>query len=144
MTDIMSPEQRSARMSRIRGINTKPELLVRRLLHRMGYRYRLHVTTLPGRPDIVFSTRRKAIFVHGCFWHRHSACKDATLPKSRKQFWRQKLQANVERDRQQQHALIAKNWDLLVVWECELSSLSLPQRLVLFLGEPSPALGATA
>ena len=137
MTDRISPAQRSAQMSRIRGINTEPELLVRRILCRSGYRYRLHVASLPGRPDLVFKPRRKVIFVHGCFWHQHSGCPDASLPKSRKGFWRKKLRRNVQRDEEQRSALIGMDWGVLVVWECELASPSLSLRLTRFLGPPS-------
>src|SRR5580700_2293707 len=106
MTDRLSPTERSAVMSRIRGTNTEPELLVRRLLHGNGYRYRLHAAALPGRPDVVFQSRKKVIFVHGCFWHQHSGCTAARLPKSRKAFWRKKLHRNVQRDQEQRSTLI--------------------------------------
>jgi DNA mismatch endonuclease (patch repair protein) len=147
MADRVSPAQRSAQMSRIRGTDTKPELLVRRILSRLGYRYRLHVASLPGRPDLVFRSRGKVIFVHGCFWHRHSGCGDATLPKSRPRFWQEKLDRNVQRDEEQRRALIAMDWDVLVVWECELAYPSLSRRLTRFLGPPATrncAIGATA
>ncbi len=109
-------------MARVRGRDTKPEMIVRRLLHRMGYRYRLHRKDLPGRPDIVFGKRRKVIFVHGCFWHRHDdpACRLARLPKSRLEFWEPKLAANAERDARHQQALRKAGWGILVVWECQL------------------------
>jgi|ERR1700722_8848327 len=147
MTDRLSAAQRSAQMSRIRGTNTKPELFVRRILHISGYRYRLHVASLPGRPDLVFKSRKKVIFVHGCFWHQHSGCRDATLPKSRKRFWREKLRRNVRRDGEQRNALTAMDWDVLVVWECELTDPLISRRLARFLGRPSVrthAMGATA
>ena len=99
MTDILSKERRSWNMSRIRGSDTKPELLVRSLLHRMGYRFRLHRKDLPGRPDIVLPKYRTVIFVHGCFWHRHKGCKYAYTPKSRTDFWQNKFQGTVERDK---------------------------------------------
>jgi DNA mismatch endonuclease (patch repair protein) len=137
VTDRLSPAQRSAQMSRIRSADTKPELVVRRLLHHIGYRYRLHVAALPGRPDLVFHSRRKVIFVHGCFWHQHAGCADATLPKTRTQFWRNKLHRNVQRDQEQQSALIAMNWAILIVWECELVDQSLSSRLAKFLGPVS-------
>jgi DNA mismatch endonuclease (patch repair protein) len=109
-------------MARVRGRDTKPEIEVRRLLHRMGYRYRLHRGHLPGKPDVVFGKRKKVIFVHGCFWHRHPdpACRLARLPKSRLDFWKPKLEANAERDVQNQEALKRLGWTVLVVWECEL------------------------
>jgi DNA mismatch endonuclease (patch repair protein) len=120
--DTLSPTERSARMAKVRGRNSKPEMLVRRLIHAMGFRYRLHDRRLPGAPDLVFCGQRKAIFVHGCFWHRHpdSSCKLARMPKSRLDFWGPKLQGNRERDLRQQVELKALGWDFLVVWECEL------------------------
>jgi len=120
--DTLTPEERHERMSRVRGKNTKPEMLVRRLLHSMGYRYRLHVAGLPGKPDIFFSKRRKAIFVHGCFWHRHPdpTCPFARLPKSRLDFWVPKLEGNRRRDLRNMERLIELGWKCLVIWECEL------------------------
>ncbi|MDR8079506.1 very short patch repair endonuclease [Burkholderia cenocepacia] len=118
--DSLTPAERSERMSRIKGRNTKPELIVRSLIHRMGYRYRLHGKGLPGRPDLVFSKRRKVIFVHGCFWHRHEGCRLARLPKSRLDFWRPKLEANAERDKEVERQLSALGWKVLTIWECEV------------------------
>jgi len=133
-TDIMSPESRSALMGRIRGANTRPELVVRRLLHRLGYRYRLHTKGLPGRPDIVFPARRSVIFVHGCFWHRHD-CGLGYVPKSRREFWEKKFARNVERDRENQRKLVASGWNVLVIWECGVDAApDLASRLVEFLG----------
>lgn len=122
MADTLTPAERSARMARVRARDSKPEMLVRRLIHAMGFRYRLHDRSLPGAPDLVFRGRRKAIFVHGCFWHRHPdpACKLARMPKSRLDFWGPKLQGNRERDLRQEAELKALGWDFLVVWECEL------------------------
>ena len=122
MVDTLTPEQRSERMSRIRGANTKPELKVRRLLHRCGYRFRLHRKDLPGRPDIVLPRHRAVIFVHGCFWHRHPdpTCRRARMPRTRREFWEAKLQGNRERDVRDQRALAEAGWRVLVVWECEL------------------------
>lgn len=119
--DSLTPEQRSERMGRIKGRNTRPEMVVRRLLHGLGYRYRLHARELPGRPDIVFRRRRLAIFVHGCFWHRHPdpACKLARLPKSRLDFWLPKLEGNATRDLEKQGRLEALGWKVLVIWECQ-------------------------
>ena len=119
--DSLTPEQRSERMGRIKGRNTRPEMVVRRLLHGLGYRYRLHARELPGRPDIVFRRRRLAIFVHGCFWHRHPdpACKLARLPKSRLDFWLPKLAGNATRDLEKQGRLEALGWKVLVIWECQ-------------------------
>ncbi|BCG71970.1 very short patch repair endonuclease [Mesorhizobium sp. 113-1-2] len=113
-------------------------MVVRRLLHGMGYRYRLHRGDLPGKPDIVFGKRRKAIFIHGCFWHRHDdpACRLARLPKSRLEFWGPKLSANAERDVLKQEALKRLGWNVLVVWECELrQSEQLENKLRQFVGE---------
>lgn len=118
---------RSAQMARVRGKDTKPELKVRRALHAAGLRYRLHAKELPGRPDIVFRSRRVAVFVHGCFWHRHDdpGCKLARMPKSRLEFWAPKLTANAERDRRNIQALTAQGWTVEVVWECDLVEPSL-------------------
>ena len=118
--DTLTPRERSARMSLVRNKYTKPEKVVRRVLWRLGYRYRLHRRTLPGHPDIVFGTMRKAIFVHGCFWHRHPKCSNCRLPKSRLNFWKPKLRANRFRDLRKQRALREAGWDFMVVWECEL------------------------
>ncbi|MBR8314249.1 DNA mismatch endonuclease Vsr [Burkholderia dolosa] len=118
--DSLTPAERSERMSRIKGRNTKPELIVRSLIHRMGYRYRLHGKGLPGRPDLVFAKRRKVIFVHGCFWHRHEGCRLARLPKSRLDFWRPKLEANAERDKEVERRLTELGWKVLTIWECEV------------------------
>ncbi|MFL4471543.1 very short patch repair endonuclease [Tateyamaria armeniaca] len=111
--------QRSWNMSRIRGKDTQPEMIVRRLLHSMGYRYRLHAPELPGKPDIVFRPRMKAIFVHGCFWHRHPGCKHTTTPKSREEFWRKKFLQNMDRDRRNLQSLHDAGWATEIVWECE-------------------------
>lgn len=119
MTDIMDSQRRSAMMARIRGRNTGPELAVRRIAHRMGLRFRLHRKDLPGRPDLVFPKHQLAVFVHGCFWHRHEGCRHASTPKSRTTFWMTKLAANVARDRRQEEALRAIGWRVLVIWGCE-------------------------
>lgn len=107
-------------MSRIRGKNTKPELLLRSLLHRAGLRFRLHVPGLPGKPDIVLPKYRIVIFVHGCFWHRHEGCSNATMPKTRPQFWQEKFRRTVKRDQEKQAQLEDAGWTVLTVWECEL------------------------
>ncbi|MFD0850193.1 very short patch repair endonuclease [Sphingosinicella xenopeptidilytica] len=122
MIDTLTPSARSERMGRVRGRDTKPEMVVRRLIHGMGYRYRLQARDLPGRPDIVFRKRKKAIFVHGCFWHRHPdpACKLARLPKTRLDFWLPKLEGNRRRDIANVERLEALGWQVLLVWECEL------------------------
>ena len=121
MADTLTPAGRSERMSRIRGKNSKPEMLVRRIVHGMGYRYRLHDKRLPGSPDLVFRGRKKVIFVHGCFWHRHPDpnCKLARMPKSRQDFWGPKLEGNRDRDERNRAMLDRKGWRELVVWECE-------------------------
>ena len=106
-------------MSTVGQRDTKPEMLVRKLLHSMNYRYRLHRKDLPGRPDIVFGSRRKAIFVHGCFWHRHPGCSKASSPKTRADFWAEKFDRNVERDQQVERRLADMGWQSLIVWECE-------------------------
>jgi DNA mismatch endonuclease (patch repair protein) len=113
------PDERRALMGRIKGANTKPELVVRRILHAMGRRFRLHRKDLPGRPDIVLPRFRTAIFVHGCFWHRHSGCRGATTPKTREEFWRSKFEANVARDSASETALAIAGWRVVVIWECE-------------------------
>lgn len=120
--DTLSKDERSERMSRIRSKGSKAEMAVRRLVHDMGYRYRLHAPELPGKPDLVFRPRRKVIFVHGCFWHRHSdpKCKLARLPKSKQDFWVPKLEGNRKRDVHTQSRLEKMGWDYLIIWECEL------------------------
>lgn len=123
-------------MSRVRGRDTKPEMLVRRLTHGMGYRYRLHRRGLPGSPDLVFPSRMKVIFVHGCFWHQHEGCPRAFTPKSRAEYWKAKLDSNRERDRVTISRLDAQGWRSLVVWECEVAGEGLQQRLVRFLEDP--------
>jgi len=110
-------------MRAIRGRDTKPELEVRRGLHRMGYRYRLHAKALPGKPDLVFPSRRKVIFVHGCFWHLHAHCSIGRIPKTRTDYWATKLNSNRKRDRQVRRKLKAMGWEALVVWECEIANL---------------------
>ena len=120
MADRISPEHRSWNMSRIRGKDTGPELSLRSLLHRAGFRYRLHDTTLPGKPDLVLPRYRTVIFVHGCYWHRHSGCRYATTPRTRTDFWLAKFQGTVERDRRTAEALTQRGWRVITVWECEL------------------------
>ena len=114
-------------MSRIRGKDTKPEIAVRSILHRMGYRFRLHRRDLPGKPDIVLPKHRTVVLVHGCFWHRHRGCKYAYTPKSRVQFWQKKFDENVERDRRNRKDLRKEGWKVIVVWECEVRD---PDKLV--------------
>lgn len=122
--DSISEEHRSWNMSRIRSKDTKPEIMVRSLLHRKGYRFRLHSKDLPGKPDIVLRKYKTAVFVHGCYWHRHSGCKFAYEPKSRVEFWTAKFHDNVERDKRNRNALEALGWRVLVIWECEVADRS--------------------
>lgn len=119
--DKISRERRSLNMSRIRSKDTKPELKVRRLLFSKGYRYRIHVSDLPGKPDLVFTRKRVAIFVHGCFWYCHSkeSCLDSKIPKSNSDYWSKKLQRNVERDAESLSRLQELGWRVLVIWDCE-------------------------
>jgi DNA mismatch endonuclease, patch repair protein len=132
--DTLSPAQRSERMSRIRSKDTRPELVVRRLLYSLNFRYRLHQRNLPGIPDIVFAKRKKAIFVHGCFWHQHYGCKTSHIPKSRREFWTSKLEGNCVRDKANLRRLKASGWSVLVIWECQVRNLSrLETRLQRFL-----------
>src|SRR5258708_939446 len=117
-------------MRQIRSKDTKPEMAVRSLVHRLGYRFRLHRDNLPGRPDLVFPRLRKVIFVHGCFWHQHARCIDGRIPKSRNSYWIPKLQANTERDKRQQTNLRKLGWHVLVVWDCEtVNAAKLAMRL---------------
>ena len=113
-------EQRSRNMSAIKSKNTKPEITVRKLLHSMGYRFRLHRKDLPGSPDIVLPKYKTVIFVHGCFWHRHENCKYASTPKTRKEFWEKKFRENINRDNLNQANLSLKGWKIIIIWECQL------------------------
>jgi DNA mismatch endonuclease, patch repair protein len=119
MTDTISKEMRSANMSAVRSRNTQPEIRVRKIAHRLGYRFRLHTRKLPGKPDIVFPSRKKVIFVHGCFWHQHKGCSRASIPTSNSEFWRTKLARNMVRDAEQIVTIRKSGWRVLVVWECE-------------------------
>lgn len=121
MVDFLTPAQRSERMSRIRGKDSRPELALRRVLHRLGLRYRLHATDLPGKPDLVFPRYKAVVFVHGCFWHRHDGCKIATTPKSNTPFWVEKFEKNKARDSRVAAALRNIGWRVFVVWECDLA-----------------------
>jgi DNA mismatch endonuclease (patch repair protein) len=121
--DNISSSERSEIMARVRAKDTRPEMLVRKLVFALGYRYRLHDRKLPGCPDLVFKRRGKVIFVHGCFWHRHDGCALARLPKSRQDFWVPKLEANAERDRRNERALARDGWKVFTVWECQLKDL---------------------
>jgi DNA mismatch endonuclease (patch repair protein) len=117
-----TPEQRSLTMRAVHSRNTAPEMVVRRFLHSAGLRYRIHDRSLPGTPDLVFPSRRIALFVHGCFWHQHSSCKAADRPKSRPDYWNRKLDGNIARDKARQQALCALGWKAIVIWECETSN----------------------
>lgn len=126
---------RSWLMSRVRGKNTTPELVVRRTAHSLGYRFRLHRRDLPGTPDLVFVRKRAVIFVHGCFWHRHKGCSKTTTPKSRVEFWKNKFNANVRRDLRTRTDLETAGWRVLTIWECETVYIkSLAKRISAFLG----------
>lgn len=133
--DNLTPRERSMRMSLVRCGDTKPEMVVRRMAHSLGYRYRLHVGKMPGRPDLVFLSRRKVVFVHGCFWHRHQCAMGDRMPKSRTGFWRHKLEGNRARDERTRRELRRMGWRVLVVWECQTRDLGkLAIRLRKFLG----------
>lgn len=123
-------------MARVHSRDTSAEMIVRRLLFRMGYRYRVQIDRLPGKPDIVFPGRRKAIFVHGCFWHGHPGCTRAVRPTSNTGYWHNKLDRNIQRDNRTYAALAEAGWQTCVVWECELRNPDMPSRLRTFLGDP--------
>jgi DNA mismatch endonuclease (patch repair protein) len=134
--DIVDKARRSAMMARIRGKDTAPELKVRRAVHAMGYRFRLHRRGLPGSPDLVFPGSKKVIFVHGCYWHRHEGCRYATVPKSNPEFWVEKFEKNVTRDRRVLEKLTNLAWDAMVVWECETRDATvLKERIASHLGQ---------
>lgn len=140
MADRLSKEKRSWNMSRIRNRDTKPELIVRSLLHRMGYRFRLHRKDLPGRPDIVLPKYKTVIFVHGCFWHRHKGCRFSYMPKTRVKFWREKFSKNVKRDQIIMAQLKKINWNTIVIWQCQTSDLDfLNKKLYTELQDYSPS-----
>lgn len=134
MTDVLTPEQRKLNMSRIRGRDTRPEMVVRSMVHGLGYRYSLYNSKLPGKPDLVLTRHRKIIFVHGCFWHMHSCDYGKVIPKTRTDFWQNKRKGNVARDRRNLAALKRAGWKVLVVWECQTKDLpALEKRLTKFL-----------
>ena len=135
LVQTMKPSpSRSALMRRVRRRDTGPEMAVRRLLHQAGYRFRLQAADLPGRPDIVFRSRRKVIFVHGCFWHRHQGCRRATIPRTRQEFWEHKFAANRQRDNEAVSSLERDGWQVAIVWECQFEDIrALKGRLVSFL-----------
>jgi len=123
VADTITPERRSENMRRIKSKGMKPELTVRRIVHSMGYRFRLHISDLPGKPDLVFPRLKKVIDVRGCFWHQHGKCIDSHIPKSRIEYWRPKLQKNRRRDKTNTQKLEAFGWKVLVIWECEVGNL---------------------
>ena len=136
MTDIVDSDKRSEMMSGIRSRDTKPELIVRGIAHRLGFRFRVHRRDLPGSPDIVFPKHQAVIMVHGCFWHRHPDCQYASTPKTRVQFWENKFEGNVVRDRRSQSALRHLGWRVLVIWECETKDHdAVAARIVSYLGQ---------
>ena len=144
MADKVSEQQRSYNMSRVRSKNTKPELAVRSMLHRLGYRFTVNgpkSKKLPGKPDIVLPKYNTVIFVHGCFWHRHKGCKFATLPKTRAEWWKAKLDRNAKRDACKQMELKKLGWEVLVVWECEALGSSMNNAKVLKLLQGINSLG---
>lgn len=140
MTDVFDPATRSRIMAGVRQRDTKPEMVVRRIVHGMGYRYRLHVSTLPGRPDIVFPRLGKVIQVNGCLWHGHPGCQRAKLPQANAEFWRAKIETNARRDQATSAHLTELGWEVLAVWECETKDTTSLKRLLQdFLGSDSPA-----
>ena len=138
MTDSLSPEERSIRMGLVKSKNTKPEMVVRSVIHKLGYRFRLHKKDVPGKPDLVFTKRKKGNLVNGCFWHRHDdpECKLTRTPKSRLEFWGKKFEANQQRDSYVQVALHAAGWSSMVVWECQIANIhKLEGEIIEFLGD---------
>lgn len=134
MTDNVSPEIRSQIMARVTSKDTKPEMVVRRLVHCLGYRYRLHRSDLPGRPDLVFPSRRKVIFVNGCFWHNHANCAKVRIPKSNRDYWVAKIKRNGERDKRNLTLLQENGWHAETIWECQLNDMeALTTRITNFL-----------
>ena len=134
--DTVPADKRSEIMRRITCKDTKPEIIVRRIIHSLGFRYRLHKKELPGKPDLVFSKRRKLMFVHGCFWHQHEGCKSSHIPKSRQDYWEPKLNRTVSRDKQNQAKLRELGWDILVIWECELREVQqIAKKIIAFLNK---------
>lgn len=139
--DKLTQQRRSANMRQIRSKNTSPELAVRRIVHAMGYRYRLHRKDLPGKPDLTFPSRKKVVFLHGCFWHHHEGCREGRLPQTRAEYWGPKLTRNCERDAVSVSKLKALGWDVLTLWECEVEKdhAAVSKRLRRFLGDPASA-----
>ncbi|HWN08726.1 MAG TPA: very short patch repair endonuclease [Pyrinomonadaceae bacterium] len=134
MADVFTPAKRSAIMARIKGKNTKPELIVRKLVHSLGYRFRLHQDTILGKPDLVLPRHKKIIFVHGCFWHGHAGCSRASLPATNIEFWRKKLLANRNRDTSVKGKLYRDGWQVFIIWQCQTKNIeTLSKRLQCFL-----------
>jgi len=138
VSDVLTPEQRHRNMSAIRGRDTRPELAVRRSLHRAGLRFRLHQRGLPGCPDLVFPSRKVAVFVHGCFWHKHSCKYGAVLPKTNAEKWEAKRAGNVVRDRRNSQELNRLGWRVFVIWECEVKDATRLARLAVQIKETLP------
>ncbi len=137
MADTVSPETRSRIMALVKSKGMKPEMKVRRLLHGLGYRYRLHRADLPGRPDLVFPSRRKVVFVNGCFWHRHDNCPRVRIPATNHEYWVAKLERNHARDAKNIALLDEQGWAVLTVWECQLHDLpTAAEQVIAFLGAP--------
>lgn len=137
MTDSLTPEHRSRNMAAIKSTNTRPEMLVRRYLHGLGFRYQLHHANLPGKPDLFLKKYHTAIFIHGCFWHRHEHCKYAYTPKSNLEFWQTKFQKNIENDARKQALLLEAGINVVVIWECEIKNGSFKHWIVDVLQENS-------
>ncbi|MEL7655315.1 MAG: very short patch repair endonuclease [Bacillota bacterium] len=135
MTDIKSPEARSYNMSKIRGKDTKPELVVRKFLFKNGFRYRIHNDKLPGKPDIVLPKYKTVIFVNGCFWHAHEGCKDFVWPRSNQAFWKDKIEGNVERDRINYEKLCSHGWNVIICWECRLKNKAIRESSLLSIAD---------
>jgi DNA mismatch endonuclease (patch repair protein) len=122
MADVHSKETRSYNMSRIRSKDTKPEMVVRKFLHKNGFRYRLHVKDMPGKPDIVLPKYKTVIFIHGCFWHGHEGCKYASIPKTRAEWWAEKINRNIQNDANTEVALKVADWNIITIWQCQLKN----------------------
>lgn len=135
--DVYDAEKRSAVMRAVKSRNTKPEIKVRQLLHKAGYRYRLHRKDLPGKPDIVFPSKKAAIFVHGCFWHQHAGCPHADRPAANNDYWTKKLNRNMERDKANIIALANEGWRTLILWECEIKKGDVLDEVKNFLEKPA-------
>ncbi len=136
MADTFTVKIRSYVMSRVKSSNTSPELTIRRILHKLGYRYRINMTSIAGKPDIVFTKRKKIIFVHGCFWHQHAGCLSSVRPTSNREYWIKKLNRNIQRDIEVKTQLESDGWKILILWECVIKSPEIEPTLIDFLGNP--------